>query len=166
MSVPGVTNVDAALALICGPWDWWEHGNIAGFTRNPDGSSDQTLSPVWWFITRVNLHILPPVPLSDLKGWRVPLLLTRHFDGPSSMDVYPDERNKALIVRGRFHGVEYRFAAYLDRIAERLHLHAEAGTMPLPFPKGTGWRGLFRRLQETASPNVTKDARPCELTVR
>lgn len=167
MTVPGVTTVDAALSLICGPWNWWEHGNIAGFTRNADGSSDQTLSPVWWFVTRVNLHMFPPVPLPDLKGWRVPLLLTRHFDGPSSMDVYPDDRNNALIVRGRFHGVEYRFAAYLDRIAERLHLGAEAGTMPPPFPKGTGWVGLFRRLKATASPDVANEGAPqFELSLR
>src|SRR4051812_5942030 len=65
MTVHGTTDCDSALDLICGAWDWWEHGRITGFTRNADGSSDQILSPVWWFITRVGLHIFPPVAAPD-----------------------------------------------------------------------------------------------------
>src|SRR5580658_9595917 len=84
MTVPGTTtDADTAIALICGPWDWWEHGRITDFATNADGSSDQILSPVWWFITRVGLHIFPSVDLPDLKGRRVPLLLSEQFTGPS-----------------------------------------------------------------------------------
>ena len=121
MTVHGTTDADAAIALICGPWDWWEHGRITDFTTNGDGSSDQILSPVWWFVTRVGLHIFPPVDLPDLKGRRVPLLLTDHFTGSSSMDVYPNERGDAMMIRGRFHGVEYHVPAIPNKLAEGLH---------------------------------------------
>ena len=147
MTVHGTTDADAAIALICGPWDWWEHGRITDFTTNEDGSSDQILSPVWWFITRVGLHIFPPVDLPDLKGRRVPLLLTEHFTGSSSMDVYLNERGDGMMIRGRFHGVEYHVPAIPNNLAEGLHLEAESGTMPIPFPKGTGWVGLLNKLE-------------------
>jgi hypothetical protein len=140
-------DLEAAAALIMGPWDWWEHGRITDYRLNPDGSSDQTLAPVWWFITRVGLHIWPPVGLAGFTGKRMALMLTGHFEGPSSMDVYAHPRGDGIIVRGRFHGVEYKMPAVPDKLAERLHLGAESGTMPLPFPKGTGWVGLRRMLE-------------------
>jgi hypothetical protein len=147
MTVHGTTDAELALSLITGPWDWWEHGNIADFTTNEDGSTDQVLSPVWWFITRVGLHISPPVDLPDLHGQRVGLMLSGHFTGPSSMDVYLADRPDAMIIRGRFHGVEYKVPLIPDSLAEGLHLEAESGTMPSPFPRGTGWVGLLRRLE-------------------
>jgi hypothetical protein len=159
MTVHGTTDADAAIALICGPWDWWEHGRITDFTTNEDGSSDQILSPVWWFITRVGLHIFPPVNLPDLKGRRVPLLLTEHFTGSSSMDVYLNERGDAMTIRGRFHGVEYHVPAIPNKLAEGLHLEAESGTMPIPFPTGTGWVGLLNKL-EGRSPGENAIATP------
>ena len=85
-----------------------------------------------------------------MKGRRVPLLLTNHFTGWSSIDVYPDEHGDAMIIRGRFHGVEYTVPAIPDNVAEGLHLEAESGTMPTPFPKGTGWVGLLNRLEGRA----------------
>ncbi len=147
MTARGTSDVDAAIALICGPWDWWDHGRITDFTANEDNSSDQILSPVWWFITRVGLHLFPPVELPDSKK-RVPMLLTKHFTGPTSMDVYPAESGSAIIIRGRFHGVEYHVPAVPNMVAEWLHLDAESGTMPTPFPKGTGWVGLLHKLEK------------------
>jgi hypothetical protein len=147
MTVHGTTDLQPAIDLICGPWDWWEHGRITDFVSNADGSSDQILSPVWWFITRVGLHILPPVDLPGLKGKRMGLMLSGHFVGPSSMDVYLNEREDGMIIRGRFHGVDYTMPAIPNLIAEGLHLGAEAGTMPVPFPKGTGWVGLLHKLE-------------------
>jgi len=159
MTVHRTTNTAAAVGLICGPWDWWDHGRITDFTSNADGSSDQILSPVWWFITRVGLHIFPPVDLPDLNGRRIPLLLTGHFTGPSSMDVYPHEGGNAMIIRGRFHGVEYNVAAIPDSVAEGLHLEAESGTMPPPFPKGTGWVGLLHKLEASSPVDQAMTAR-------
>ena len=141
------TDADKAVALIRGPWDWWEHGRITDFVANGDGSSDQILSPVWWFITRVGLHIFPPVDLHDFKGRRVPLMLSKHFTGPTSMDVYLKGTGDALIIRGRFHGVQYHVPGVPNALAEWLHLDAESGTMPSPFPKGTGWVGLLHTLE-------------------
>jgi|HubBroStandDraft_6_1064221.scaffolds.fasta_scaffold486788_1 hypothetical protein len=155
MTVHGANGVppdaNAAIDLICGPWDWWEHGRIADFTGNADGSSDQILSPVWWFITRVALHIFPAVNLPDVRGRRVPLLLSENFSGPSSMDVYSGNSSDVMIIRGRFHGVEYHVPLIPTSVAEGLHLEAESGTMPDPFPKGTGWLGLLHKL-EARSP--------------
>ena len=151
MTAHGTTDIDAAVALIRSAWDWWAHGRISGMTMNRDGSSDQILFPVWWFITRVGLHILPPVDLPDLHGLRVPLLLSEHYTGTTSMDVYPHASGDALVIRGRFHGVEYHLPAVPTKLAEWLHLDAESGTMPSPFPKGTGWVGLLRRLEASRS---------------
>ena len=166
MTVHGTTDADAAIALICGPWDWWEHGRITDYTTNPDGSSDQMLSPVWWFITRVGLHIFPPVNLPDLKGRRVPLRLTHHFSGPSSMDVYPNEQGDAIMIRGRFHGVDYHVPAIPNGVAEGLHLDAESGTMPVPFPKGTGWVGLLHKLEPPSfcSARVSHTSAACGIS--
>ena len=154
MTVHRTTDTDEAIALIRGPWDWWEHGRITGFTTGADGSSDQVLAPVWWFFTRVGLHILAPLELPDLKGRRVPLLLGQHFTGTASMDVYPGLSGDATIIRGRFHGVEEHLPAVPNRVAEWLHLDAESGTMPPPFPKGTGWVGLLDRLQRAGAENT------------
>jgi hypothetical protein len=150
MTVRGTTDTEAGVAMVMGPWDWWEHGRITDFTRNEDGSTYQILSPVWWFITRVGLHIFPPVDLPDLKGRRVPLVLEKDFKGPSSMDVYPNPRGDGMIIRGRFHGVEYDVGVGLQNITEGLHIGAESGTMPPPFPKGTGWVGLLQKLETRA----------------
>jgi hypothetical protein len=139
--------IDEAVALINGPWYWWEHGNIADFTINPDGVSHQVLSPVWWFITRVGLEIHPPEDLYDRPGKRIPLTLLEHFTGPSSMDVYPNPGTDSITIRGRFHGVEYHVPGIPNQLAETLHLDAESGTMPNPFPKGTGWVGLLKKLE-------------------
>jgi hypothetical protein len=152
MTVHGTRDTDSAIALICGPWDWWEHGRITDFAKNGDGSSDQVLSPVWWFFTRVGLHILPPENLPGGKGRRVPLILSENFTGTSTMDVYLDQPSNSMIVRGRFHGVKYNVPVVPDKAAELLHLNAESGTMPPPFPKGTGWVGLLHKLEAHPMP--------------
>jgi hypothetical protein len=147
LTVHGRSDIDEAVKLLNGPWDWWEHGNIADFTINPDGVSHQVLSPVWWFITRVGLEIFPPEDLYDRPGKRIPLMLREHFTGPSSMDVYPNPGTDSITIRGRFHGVEYHVPGIPNQLAESLHLDAESGTMPDPFPKGTGWVGLLKKLE-------------------
>jgi hypothetical protein len=147
LTVHGRPNIDEAVSLIQGPWDWWEHGRITDFTINPDRSSYQVLSPVWWFITRVGLHIFPPDDLPDRQGKRNPIMLLEHFTGTASMDVYPNPGTDSITIRGQFHGVEYHVPGVPNQVAEFLHLDAESGTMPVPFPKGTGWVGLLRKLE-------------------
>src|SRR5215471_1269021 len=75
------TDTETAIALIRGPWDWWQHGRISQFRRNPDGTNDQMLAPIWWFITRIGLHGLPPIDVPDGNGKRVSVLLKKHFTG-------------------------------------------------------------------------------------
>ena len=147
MTVHGATDIDAAVSHIRAPWDWWEHGRSTDFVTHEDGTHDQTLAPVWWFMTRVGVRTFPPGALPGLKGQRVSILLSGDFSGVSSMDVYPDPGNAALIIRGRFHGVKYEVPLIPDALAEGLHMEAESGTMPAPFPKGTGWIGLLRLLE-------------------
>ena len=51
------------------------------------------------------------------------------------------------------------FPAIPNKVAEGLHLDAESGTMPAPFPKGTGWVGLLHRLE--GRPPVENAHRDC-----
>jgi hypothetical protein len=146
LTIPGSTEIDDAVPLILGPWVWWLHGRARNFSVNEDGSSDQVLLPVWWFITRVTLHILPPVPLPDTDGVRISIILGRYFVGLSTIDVYPDHKRQSLIIRGRFHGVEYTVPCLPTAFGGYLHLGAETGTMPFPFPKNTGWVELERKV--------------------
>ena len=89
MTVHGATDIDAAVSRIRAPWDWWEHGRITDFVIHEDGTHDQNLAPVWWFMTRVGVRTFPPVALPGLKGQRVSILLSGDFSGVSSMDAYP-----------------------------------------------------------------------------
>lgn len=146
LTIPGSASIEDAVPLILGPWDWWLHGRARNFSLNHDGSSDQILLPVWWFITRVTLHILPPVRLPGTDGVRIRLMLGRYFVGPSTIDIYPDHKRRSLIIRGRFHGVVYTVPVLPGAFGCYLHLGAESGTMPFPFPKNTGWVELARRV--------------------
>src|SRR5712691_6476542 len=93
-------------------------------------------------VLKSNIFLRRSMP--DGKGRRVPVLLRKHFTGWSSMDV--SQHGGALVVRGRYHGVDYHVPGVSNKMAEGLHLQAEAGRMSFPFPKGTGWVGLLRRL--------------------
>jgi hypothetical protein len=144
--------IEAAVSLLCSPWTWWEHGRSIDFHSNDDRTIEQTLAPVWWYWTRVGLRIFPPVSLAGLAGQRVPLLLSKHYQGPASLDVYPHPSQKdSVCIRGRFHGVENHVPFLPVMLAETVHLRAEAGTFLFPFPKGTGWCGLYRRLESPAA---------------
>lgn len=110
--------------------------------------------PVWWFITRVTLHILPPVPSPETGGVRIRLMLGRYFVGPSTIDIYPDHKSQSLRIRGRFHAVKYTVPVLPTAFGCYLHLGAETGTMPFPFPKGTGWVELARRVQARCSERL------------
>jgi hypothetical protein len=144
-------SVEAAVSLLCSPWTWWEHGRSINFHSNDDRYTEQILAPVWWYWTRVGLRIFPPVELPGSGGHRIPLLLSRHYQGPASIDVFPNPGSSdAVLIRGRFHGVENHVPFVPLILAERVHLRAEAGTFFFPFPKGTGWCGLWRRLESRA----------------
>ena len=134
-----------ALELLRGPWDWWDRGGISGFEILPDGATDQVLSPVSWFWGHVRMRILPPVELPEVSGWRIPLKLAGTFNGSASLDVYPGSKPGEIVVRGRFHEVVETMPGPHDLVTA-LHLRAESGRLPFPFPKGTGWIGLRRKL--------------------
>lgn len=148
MTVPGKR--DRAVQLLSGRWTWWRHGRATRFVAHADGSTDQVLSPVWWNTTRIGLHMMPPTasPFSQ-SAVRFPVTLSRHFVGPSTIDVVP-EPTGLLTIRGRFHGIENHVPAVPAWLAALLHLSAESGTMPFPFPRGTGWRGLAAALARDA----------------
>jgi hypothetical protein len=140
--------VEAAVSLFERPWTWWDHGRSIDFRVVHDRCTEQILAPVWWNWTRVGLRIFPPVDLPGSSGQRIPILLSKHYQGSASIDVYPHpSRGDAVLVRGRFHGVENHVPLVPFMLAERVHLRSEAGTLFLPFPKGTGWCGLYRRLE-------------------
>jgi hypothetical protein len=91
------------------------------------------------------MRILLPVELPEVSGWRIPLKFAGSFNGSASLDVYPGSKPGEIVVRGRFHEVVETMPAPHDLVTE-LHLRAESGRLPFPFPKGTGWIGLRRKL--------------------
>jgi len=121
--------VEAALSLLQGPWHWWDNGRIIGFRKLDGASTEQVLAPVWWYWTRVGMLTMPPLALEHEEGLRLPILLSRHFRGPASIDLSkPDGADGLLVLRGRFHGVENHVPFVPLDLSSRVHLRAEAGT--------------------------------------
>jgi hypothetical protein len=145
MSTPGEAH--RALELLRGPWDWWDRGEACAFEVLKDGSTDQMLVPVSWYWAHVRMRIFPPVELPELSGWRIPMRFAGSFNGSASLDVYAGPTPAQIVVRGRFHEVVENVPAPRDFVTE-CHLRAESGVLPFPFPRGTGWIGLRRRLAE------------------
>ena len=146
-TVPG--RVEDALALVNGPWTWWDFGRVTQYRELERGGSEQVLAPVWWFITRVRLHIYPAQELHDAEGVRIPIRLSRHFNGAATFDIWKSGPGQ-IRLRGRFHGVEAHVPFTPPQVACRMHLRAEAGRMPFPFRTNGGWRGLVRELRDRA----------------
>ena len=144
-------SMEDAVRLLRGAWEWWHHGRSADFHLNPDGSTSQMLSPVWWNFTRVGVQVFSRRDLPGTGGIRLPLLMSRHFRGVASIDVYPnpapDSTGGGLVIRGRYHGVEDHVPLIPPGMSTRIHLRAEAGTLSFPFPKGTGYCGLLELLE-------------------
>jgi hypothetical protein len=145
MSTPG--EAARAMELLRGPWDWWDQGRTCGFEVLKDGTTDQVLIPVWWYWAHVRMRLFPPVELPELSGWRIPMKFAGSFNGSASLDVYPGPARGEIVVRGRFHEVIENMPAPHELVTE-YHLRAESGILPFPFPGGTGWVGLRRRLAE------------------
>jgi hypothetical protein len=151
-------SLDAAVTLLRGPWTWWDHGRCLEFRLNIDESCDQILKPAAWFWTKIGMHIFPPMALPGTEGLRLPLVLSHHFVGTASFDVYPKrEVDDTLIIRGRFHGVENHVPLIPLSMATKRHLRAEAGNFLFPYPRGTGWVGLHRRLEMDHEKNTHQD---------
>ncbi len=149
---------EEALRQVRGPWDWWDHGMALDF-RQGDGFTDQVLAPVEWFITRVSMRQFLPVSIQapefpGTTGQRVPVLLGHHFRGTATVDVFATPGG--TILRGRFHGVANHVPGAPTFLAARMHLRAESGKLYWPFPQGTGFRGLLRRLEGNPVPSTTR----------
>jgi hypothetical protein len=140
---------EPAVEMVRGPWTWWDGGKVTGFRRLADESSLQVLAPVAWYLTRVGMRIYPPQPLEDRPGIRLPIRVSRHFIGTSTLDVW--ERAGLTYLRGRFHGVTSHVPLITSEFAGRMHLRAESGTFAPPFPSRTGWCGLCRRLENSCA---------------
>ncbi len=152
-------SVGEAIDLLRGPWSWWDHGRSIDFHMNGDRSSDQYLKPANGFWTKIGIRIFPPVSMPGAGGLRLPLILWNHFVGTASYDIYPKPGDPDWItIRGRFHGVENHVPLVPLWMATRRHLRAEAGNFLFPYPKGTGWVGLYRRLEEQHRKTTLQDS--------
>jgi len=142
----------AVIALLEQPWDWWAHGKILASTRHQDGSLEMDLKPIWWYVARMSVRILPSGPSPDVRGGtRLPIIYTGGFEGPGSIDVYVDPAAAAQsILRGRCHGVrpQVRMLFANATTVGWAHLWTESGRVMLPFTRGTGYVGLIRRAEE------------------
>ena len=141
---------EEAIRLLRGPWEWWHHGRSSKFHVNADGSTSQVLAPIWWHLTRVGVQIHPRRDLKETGGIRLPMSISRDFRGFASIDIYANPAAAGIIVRERYQGVENHTPVPAG-MATRIHLRAEAGTLLFPFPKGTGFPGLWQLL-EAGSP--------------
>ena len=143
----------AVLALLQERWDWWAHVRIFNYTRNADGSILMDMKPIWWYVARFQIRMLPSQDPPDRAGVRLPMLFSGGFEGPGSIDVYLREGHAdEVILRGRFHGMRehVRMLFANATTAAWAHLWTEAGRLPLPFARGTGYVGLVRRLESRA----------------
>lgn len=147
---------EEALRQVRGPWDWWDHGKALDYTPGAE-FTDQVLAPVAWFITRVSMRQYQPIPIEapefpGLSGLRVPVSLGIHFRGTATVDIFEKPgAGQGVILRGRFHGVQNHVPGAPTFLAARMHLRAESGKLYWPFPQGTGFRGLLRRLEGGAA---------------
>ncbi len=135
------------------PWDWWAHGTIISSKRHPDGSLEMEFKPIWWYVARMSLLVLPPENAPDICGTRLPIVYSGGFEGPGSIDVYAHPSGDGRsILRGRCHGVRnhVRMLFANETTAAWAHLWTESGRMMLPFTRGTGYAGLVRRIEGAA----------------
>ena len=139
----------AVVALLQQEWDWWDNGKLISYRRNSDGSSEMDLKPISWYFVNVHMRILPPEDLPEWKGIRLPVIYSRHFEGPSTIDVYPKPGGNEVVLRGRFQGVRHNLPMPFvpAGMVAKMHLNTESGTLRFPFPKGTGYFGLAQRLE-------------------
>jgi hypothetical protein len=143
----------AVLALLQQPWDWWAHARIISSTRHSDGSLEMDMKPIWWYVARLSMRILPPEPLPDVRATRLPVIYTGGFDGRGTIDVYADPSDAARsILRGRCTRIRPHVRMlFANATTVGLgHLRTESGRMMLPFARGTGYVGLIRRAEEQA----------------
>ncbi|HEX4348140.1 MAG TPA: hypothetical protein VHZ73_11235 [Vicinamibacterales bacterium] len=141
---------ETVLALIQQPWDWWAHARILHARRHEDGSLEMDLKPIWWYVARMTIRILPPEAPPDGRGTRLPIVYSGGFEGPGSIDVYADPGNaERSILRGRCHGLRQHVRMLFANAttAGWGHLLTESGRMMLPFTRGTGYVGLVKRAE-------------------
>jgi len=141
---------DAVVSMLRGEWNWWDHGKLLSFRREPDGSSEMVLKPILRHITKVKIRIGVPAAVPGEEGIRLPIVYSQHLEGLASIDVCSKPGTADIsILRGRFHGVRNRIPVPFVSAAfvARTHLQSEAGTLSFPFSKGTGYVGLYRRLE-------------------
>ena len=132
----------AAIEVFRGPWTWWTSGRVIDYRTHADGCSDQGLAPIWWYLARIGLHIMPATPLERPgSAMRVPVIMSRHIVGLQTIDVI-DAGENTLTVRGRLHGATAHFPGAPTWLMIAIHLRVESGTALWPFPRRTGWWGL------------------------
>jgi len=136
-------------------WDWWPHGRTTARTQNEKGSGRFVLRPMWLRSpAQVGIEMDTPETTGQ-PGSRRAVAKARFFgsfDGPGRYEL--EEVADGVVLRSVFEGVRRRGFLKLLPVASVLdiHLRAEAGTLQFPFPKGTGFVGLERRLDGGETP--------------
>ncbi|MEM9598764.1 MAG: hypothetical protein AAGD06_31140 [Acidobacteriota bacterium] len=155
IDLPGIDGDGAHRALFEQPWGWWKGGRISKHRSAPEGGVSFELWPMWLRSpARVGIEMSAPVEAGaqrggDGEGPRTTVYRTRFFAdfvGPGHYEV--EHHADGVRVRSVWDGVR---ATGVVRpmpaaVVMRLHLGAEAGTLPFPFPKGTGFPGLAKHL--------------------
>jgi hypothetical protein len=145
------TSVEAIRqALLDRPWHWWKGGRIDKWTKLPDGTVRFVLWPMWLRSpASVGIELGPPVqavetttPGQSCPKLIIPARFSLNFAGPGRYEIL--DRPDGIVLRSVFDGVRRMGFMRLmpAAVGLRLHVMAEQGTLPFPFPAGTGFASI------------------------
>jgi len=150
----GVEPTAVEAALVENPWDWWQRGKVAKWSRRNDGGTSFVLSPVHLVPSKVGVDLDPRTAGEESAPWGATIPVARYaarfsadFEGPGRYEILTLAGGSGL--RSIWDGVRRLGMKKLMPLSTILsmHLGAEKGTVGFPpFCKGTGFPGLAAAL--------------------
>jgi hypothetical protein len=147
---PGASVEAIRQALLDRPWHWWKGGRVDNWTKFPDGTVRFVLWPMWLRSpASISIELRPPVQAVETttpgQSWPkliIPARFSGNFAGPGRYEIL--ERTDGVFLRSVFDGVwRTGFMRLMPAgVALGLHVMAEQGTLPFPFPAGTGFGSI------------------------
>jgi hypothetical protein len=146
---PGSSVESIRRALLDAPWNWWNGGRVTKWTKLPDGTVRFVLWPMWpRSPASMGIELGPPVASAETTSGQsrpklvIPARFSINFVGSGRYEIV--DLPGAVALRSVFDGVRRTGFMRLvpARVALDLHVRSEQGTLPFPFPKGTGFQSL------------------------
>jgi hypothetical protein len=159
--MPGVDPAAVESALIDEEWSWWKNGKISKWHQTSNGGRSFILAPVYPFVpSKVGIELASKTTSEHPTPWGTNVPVTSFvarffadFEGPGCYEILRLEGGSAL--RSVWDGVVRLGMKKLMPLSMILNMHlgAEAGTVGFPFPKGTGFPGLVKKLSHKQQPS-------------